>query len=138
MGVQKTPILDSMSLPIAASTVAKDHLPDSLRQENCMESPVQAGAFKIFRPPSLTGIVDAIWDLDIPDACAERLTAANTADEIRRAHRKPPASGLYTRRPTFSDSSIVCYCPWLTNTSRHAEESFGRLSLRHPRMMKSP
>ena len=69
MGVQKTPSLDSMSLPIAASAVAKGHLPDSHRQENCMESPVQAGAFKIFRPPSLTGIVDAIWDLDIPDAC---------------------------------------------------------------------
>jgi AraC-like DNA-binding protein len=70
MGLQKTPKLDSMSLRIAASAVAKDHLPDSHRQENCMESPVQAGAFKVFRPPSLSGIVDAIWDLDIPDACA--------------------------------------------------------------------
>jgi hypothetical protein len=72
MGAQKTPVAISMplSLPIAASAVAKGHLPDPHRQENCMESPVQAGAFKIFRPPSLTGIADAIWDLDIPDARA--------------------------------------------------------------------
>jgi AraC-like DNA-binding protein len=27
-----------------------------------------AGAFKAFRPPSLSDITDAIWDLDIPDA----------------------------------------------------------------------
>jgi AraC-like DNA-binding protein len=68
MGVQKKPIAISMALPIATSAVAKGRLPDPRCQENCVESPVPAGAFKIFRPPSLAGIADAIWDLDIPDA----------------------------------------------------------------------
>ena len=70
MGVQKTPIAISVSLPTAASAVAKGCLRDPRRQEKCMVSPVLVGAFKIFRPPSLTGIADAIWDLDIPDAGA--------------------------------------------------------------------
>jgi AraC-like DNA-binding protein len=57
-----------MSLPTAASATAKAlH-----RQGNYMETPILAGAFKIFRPPSLAGIADAIWDLDVPDSSAAR------------------------------------------------------------------
>jgi AraC-like DNA-binding protein len=60
-----------MSIPItAAGAVAKGRLPNPRRQEDGTESPVPAGAFKIFLPPSLTGIADAIWDLDVPDARA--------------------------------------------------------------------
>ena len=71
MRAQKPPVAISMSpsLPIAPSAVA-GHIPDPHRQENGTESPVVASAFKIFRPPSLSGIADAIWDLDIPDARA--------------------------------------------------------------------
>src|SRR3984957_15657540 len=34
--------------------------------------------------------------------------------------------------------SLARYCPWLTSTSRHAAESFGRFSLRQARTVKSP
>jgi AraC-like DNA-binding protein len=67
MGVQKTGAIN-MSPPIAVGAVENSRRPDPRHQENRIESSVPADAFKIFRPPSLAGIADAIWDLDIPDA----------------------------------------------------------------------
>ena len=72
MGVQKTPIDLAMSLPTTASVSAKGHFPVPLYERNYMENPALADAFKVFRPPSLVGIADAIWDLNIPDAGAAK------------------------------------------------------------------
>ncbi len=91
-----------MSLPTAASAVANGGLPYPRPHENCMESPVLAGAFKAFRPPSLAGIADAIWDLDIPDA------RAAMAVTIKHA----PGTSLFLiaqyRAPSRSDQHQFC------------------------------
>jgi AraC-like DNA-binding protein len=59
-----------MSLPTATSATAKALR--LRRQGNYMDTPILAGAFKIFRQPSLAGIADAIWDLDVPDGDAAK------------------------------------------------------------------
>src|SRR5712675_1255266 len=52
--------------------------------------------------------------------------------------RSEAGSSAFGQGMTVLLLSIVRYCPWLTSTSRHAAESFGRFSLRQARMVKSP
>jgi hypothetical protein len=89
MGVQKTPIDLAMSLPTTASVSAKGHFPVPLYERNYMENPALADAFKVFRPPSLVGIADAIWDLRgfliAPSLCRDSVPA-DKADACHYPH----------------------------------------------------